>query len=140
MSASPEIAAAFKAWFLAEAAAHYAENCPDQVMDRLTDQALALPEALAALPATSAHDLLLKVFPLLMASYGPHGDQPPLVPLYDYMGNGSKELLAAVTEDLRRLCPEVAQAMTVPHRDTFRTKRAPAGPRLAAEQVAGEAA
>jgi hypothetical protein len=140
MNASPEIAAAFKAWFLTEAASHYAEGCPDEVMDRLTDEAVTtLPNALATLPAASAHDLLLKVFPLLMASYEPHGIEPPLVPFHDYMGNGSKELLSAVTEDLRRLSPEIAEAMAVPHRDTYRQKPAPSGPRLAVEQATGEA-
>ena len=120
MTASPEIAAAFKAWCLAELASHYAENCPDEVMDRLTDEAASLALPLASLPAASAHDLLLKVFPLLMASYEPHGASLPLLPHFDYMGNGSKELLEAVTEDLRRLCPEIAEAMAVPHRETFR--------------------
>jgi hypothetical protein len=139
MNASPEIAATFKAWSLAELASHYAEGCPDEVMDRLTGEAMALPKALAALPAASADDLLLKVFPLLMASYEAHGSRPPLLPHYDYMGNGSEELLSAVTEDMRRLCPEIAEAMAVPHRDAFRQKGDVCGPRPADEHATGEA-
>jgi hypothetical protein len=121
-AASADIAATFKAWSLAELAAHYAERCPDEVMDRLTGEALRLPEALGKLPAANTHDLLLKVFPLLMARYEPHGDEPPLVPAYEYKGDGSRDLLDAVNDDLRRLVPEIAEAMAAPHRDQYRAK------------------
>lgn len=116
MSATPEIADAFRGWKFAELASHYAQPCPDEVMNKLVDDTYDRLGHLASLPAVSADDLLLKLFPIVLAYFEPKVDDPPLLPVFD-QGEGERDgLCQSIIEDFCRLSPDVARAMAAPHR------------------------
>lgn len=119
MNGSSEIADIFRDWYMSELASHYAEPCPDEVMDHLVDVTVSHAARLAAQPATNAADLLLKAFPLLLASYEPKSGDQPLVPVFG-KSNGSSKLLWSVVDDLRRVCPIIAEAMQAPNMNSER--------------------
>lgn len=119
MNGSSEITDIFSDWFMSELASHYASPCPDEVMDHLVDVTWSHAARLAAQPATNAADLLLKVFPLLLASYEPKSGDQPLLPVFGE-SNGSSTLLQSVVDDLHRLCPIIAEAMQAPNTNSER--------------------
>jgi hypothetical protein len=115
MSASPAIEAAFRAWCLAELASHYAQPCPDDVMNYLVNEHCTHGESLAAQPAGNLEDLLLKLYPLLLANFEPQtarGDHPLVLSLYGG-GNGDDKLIQSVMADLVRLVPAIAEATAI---------------------------
>lgn len=121
--ASPEMLAAFEAWKLAELASHYTSPCPDEVMDALVEQAGEKLEALHAAPVQSADDLLLKLFPSLVALFEPPAGAAPLCPAVgEYHGSYIADGHAAMMRDIGRLIPALAEAMAVPHPNTARAK------------------
>ena len=109
-----QVSEAFRAWALSELAMHYAQPCPDAVMNQLCDDTSARAEALADLSAATADDLLLKLFPLLLANFEPEGGAPPML-LEPDAANGSSSLVRSVIADLQRICPMIAQLMAAPH-------------------------
>lgn len=113
-TASP-VASAFERWANGEMSCHYAQPCPDELMNFLVDRIWADLEEMAAVPAANAEELLLKIFPLLLATYEPKKDEPPMLPSHGEGNNGSPGLLAAVIADLRRISPEIAQCLAVPN-------------------------
>lgn len=119
MSAAPAIEAAFLSWAHSELAGHYANMCPDEVMDHLVNRAWADLDLLGKLPAQSSDDLLLKIFPLLLATYEPKSGDMPMVPTFGE-NNGDPELLKSVVQDLARLSPAIAKMMAAPHFNTER--------------------
>lgn len=116
MTPSPEIAAAFETWKLAELASHYASPCPDDVMTRLVDIAWEAFDALQATPAASADDMLLKLFPIVLREMEPGLGDAPLRPsasrVYDYPEAFYDRLRA----DLASVSAAVRDAMESPHR------------------------
>lgn len=108
---------AFCQWKLAELASHFAAPCPDAVMDELTEMTFHRLEPLAEAVSVSAEDILLKVFPLLLAKYEPPLGAPPLVPHFDRGPAEHQMLLESAIEDMRKLCPAIASALDVPHRN-----------------------
>lgn len=117
MTASAQTLAAFEAWKLAELASHYAAPCPDEVMDHLVEQAGNAFDALQAAPASSADDVLLKLFPLIIRDMEPLKGQPPMRPMasrsYSYpdafydrligdLGSVSAPLRAAIASPVSR--------------------------------------
>ena len=112
MSASPAVAMAFDAWMLAALAVNYAKPCPDDLMNALVDQEYAAMARLATAPAATCDDLVLKLFPVLLAEFEPNGGDHPLVPLAQGGSGGvGDQGLATILSDLVRLSPAARAAM-----------------------------
>lgn len=115
MSATPEIANAFKRWAMAELACHYAAPCPDAVMDRLTDAQAEALESLQAMPPASADDILLKLYPLLLREFEPRIGEPPLR-LRDSSAYGYDDaFMQRLRDDLCGVSEALREVMDEPH-------------------------
>lgn len=90
MSVSPELLAAFEKWRLAELAGHFAQPCPDDVMDALVNHAVEAEMELGAVAPRSAEDLALQLFPLLLAIHEPKMGHAHLVPNFSDSRIGGK--------------------------------------------------
>ena len=116
MAISPSISARFCEWRASELAAHYASPCPDDVMNQLICQVEDAADRLAEHPATNIDELLVKLFPLVLANFRPagHGAHPMVPASGD--ANGSDVLFESVLEDLKRLSPPIIlETMAVPN-------------------------
>ena len=71
MSASPEVAARFDDWRRAYLVAHYAAPCPETVMNALVEEEYERKGRLSDQPAANADDMLLKLFPIILAEFEP---------------------------------------------------------------------
>ena len=115
MAATPEIARAFEAWKLAELACHYAEPCPDEVMDNLVSIQSEAFKALQALEPGNGDDMLFKLFPVLMREFEPKMGDGPFWPTesssYDY----GDSFFAQLRQDLGRVSPTLGAAIAEPH-------------------------
>lgn len=109
MSGSPEVLAAFEAWKLAELAAHYAEPCPDEVMNMLVGRASDASDALHAIEPTSADDMVLKLFTLLLRDWEPSVGGHPMRPHGD-----DAEFVTRLIAQLGATSPALAAAMAEP--------------------------
>lgn len=118
MTACPPISKAFTVWAFAELAVHYAQPCPDDVMDQLVNVADDRLGVLAAMPANSADDIILKLFPLIIDYFEPKAGDPPMRPAFDEGENASTadRLVQSIVADLSRLSPEISRAMAAPYR------------------------
>lgn len=126
MNTSPQIAAAFAAWAHSELAAHYAQPCPDAVMDHLTDNITQSKAALAAVPAQTGGDVALKMFPALLYEYEPKAGDPPLLPNPASASNADEGLIGSILADIRAFFPEVAALIDTPHYSVTRLAKAAA--------------
>ena len=68
-------------------------------MDQLVDRAGGLLGQLAALPAATADDLLLKMFPFFLELFEPKNGDAPMLPTFDDTGNVRHSLFEAVQSE-----------------------------------------
>lgn len=115
MSASPEIAAAFEAWKLAELASHYAAPCPDEVMTSLVNIESDAFDALQAMPPANADDMLLKLFPILVREFEPQMGEPPLRLSQSRAYNYDAAFIASLNAQIGTANPVLAAAIAEPH-------------------------
>jgi hypothetical protein len=126
MNASPPIATLFAAWAHSELAAHYAQPCPDALMDHLTNRISLTKEALASAPARVPGDIALKMFPVILYEYEPKIGEAPLVPNPESAHSIDEGLIASILADIRQFFPEVAALIDTPHYSATRAERAAA--------------
>ncbi len=120
MTASAPILAAFAAWKDAEHIVFLAEPCDDDVMDRLTDFSAVAFHDLQAIPAESAADMLLKLFPILLRVFEPAKDAPPLRPGYSAWCGYEPAFFDALNSEISRLSPQLLEAINLPGRVLLR--------------------
>lgn len=117
MKPSPAVLAAFMRWRRAEAAAHYSQPSPDEVMDAFTDEASRAIQDLAAVPADNAADVLLKLLPLALIQCEQPIGQPPFVPVVQAPNGPNDEdsaLWRGIIADLAIVSPVLAETMSLP--------------------------
>lgn len=114
---TPAVRAAFERWRLLEAAGHYGQPCPDEVMEGIIDEASQAIRALAAVPATNAADVLLKLLPLALIECDPRLGEPPFQPVVE-APDGEKyqelDLWRGIIADLPVVSAILAETMTLP--------------------------
>ena len=115
MAPSPEMIRAFEAWKLAELACHYAELCPDAVMDNLVSIQSEAFAALQALPPNTGDDMLLKLFAVLVREFEPKTGEPPLRPSESRNYSYDPALLDRLRDQLGHVSPILRDAMAEPH-------------------------
>ena len=121
-TASPPIVERFEAWRVSMLACHFAEPCPDEVMDELCDREVERMRELLAVPATCAGDLLLKLFPLAMNEVtGRVNGQPFALAVERRPGTHyiEDDVWEALVRDLPVFSVEIAAAMASPSRQAF---------------------
>ena len=107
MTNSHLIATRFMLWAEAVIAAHAAAPCSDATMDRLNGVVFDAAEALAATPAETPGDVVLKMWPLVVYAYEPGQGENPMHP---NPGNGPHSdfgLIESILSDMRRIDPTV---------------------------------
>lgn len=114
MNASPETVAAFEAWKLAELATYYADPCPDEVMDQLVDLSHAAFNALQSAPAVTADDMILKIFPIVLAEFEPRLGEPPLRFSVTDQPNYDDAFCARLIADFSNVSLQIRDALDVP--------------------------
>jgi hypothetical protein len=105
----------FFRWARCEIASHYAQPCPDEVMDQLVGDTSVCMEQLAATPAESLADVALKMLPPLLYEYEPKAGDPPLIPNPESASSDDRGLIASILADLGQHAPEVALLLNTPH-------------------------
>lgn len=115
MSVSPEVLAAFIAWRNAELAEVRNSPCSDKHMSSLVDATSAATEALAAVPATNADDLVLKILPLAVGFLGRRARQSPFALEVDSDDETDDAIIwRGLVRDLPNVSAEVRAAMAMP--------------------------
>ena len=119
MTASPRMLACFADWQRAYLTAHYAAPCPDHLMNALVEQSTDRERALAECPATNADDLLLKLFPIILAEFEQARGDAPLMPKFEgvgcLIGKPADERFRSVVADLLKISPCIAAASAAPY-------------------------
>lgn len=113
----------FFRWARCELASHYAQPCPDSVMDQLGDATSACLEQLAATPATSMSDVALKLFPMVLYEYEPAIGDQPLIPNPESGRHIDHGMIASVLADFGQHAPEIALLLNSPHYRALRIER-----------------
>lgn len=124
MSASPAVLAAFREWKLAELATHYATPCPDALMDSLTDKENEAFHALQSITPTSADDMVLKLFPLILRDMEPKTGQPPLRPSQSRSYCYDDAFIERLCDQLGIVSSELREAIAEPHQSMMRGEAA----------------
>lgn len=114
MSASLQMVTAFEAWKVAELAAYYASPCPDEVMNALCSISSVAFDRLQETPVTSADDMLLKMFPLMLREFEPMRGQAPLRPVQSTSYNYDRAFVDRLCDELAKLSPALADAIAQP--------------------------
>ncbi|ARR52155.1 hypothetical protein HY78_01105 [Rhizorhabdus wittichii DC-6] len=119
------VRAAFIAWRDARLASYYAYPCPDSLADKLYKDAIAAEWALAAAPAETAVDIVLKLLPLHLSINDPPAAAEPLRPVVEREPNSryiSDDFWEALIDDMARVEPLIADAFKA-HPSDFYVRR-----------------
>ncbi|MES2497101.1 MAG: hypothetical protein V4618_13385 [Pseudomonadota bacterium] len=113
---------AFGAWRDAKLVGYYAQPCPDEIMNRLSENEIALERVLAATPAVSHRDIVLKLLPIALVEHSPDANRPPLLPVVKREGGSDYAEDACwegVIRDMIAAEPQIAICTKMPASDYY---------------------
>lgn len=113
---APTVAERFARWANLELAAHFAAGCPDETMNQIVADVATAMEDLAATPASSASDMALKLYPLVLYAYEPPLGADPLIAAQDHGQHCDRGLVESFLADLDKHHPDLAALVRTPCR------------------------
>ncbi|QTH21973.1 hypothetical protein HRJ34_00065 [Rhizorhabdus wittichii] len=119
------VRAAFIAWRDALLTSYYAFPCPATLAEKLYDNAIEAEKALAAAPAETAADVVLKLLPLHRSVNDPPAAANPLRPVVEREPNTHyipDDFWESLIDDMARVEPLIADAFKA-HPSDFYIRR-----------------